>query len=462
MGYDVNYNSLDYADSRAICQLVYQRLQDVQEQLVHASMDAQRCQDDANLQCLAAGVGNRGYSMGILAEKLRTGYQHAVETVIEARRLEERVAAAINNYVSAESSIENRMLLATKETIWAEFLTELRTNNFRPPTQNMETMLNLLILSFLPRNPFAQSQPLRQTMHESTQDITKFLGKFGPSRNKEVVITEAGPIEKVEVDGSLGSFYELQKILNDAGPENDGQILIAKTKQDGHDVYLTILPGTQEDHDGKNPFDTYGIVDGFGIESENLVGPIIEALEISGAQEGDEVILSGYSQGGIHVANLMKNKFLKKKFKLKKMLTFGAPIGHIELPEDIRSLSIEDRKDMVPGADGTPNKRREDQITVIFDGPRIEQELPEGIFGKPHNLDIYGDHLQEINEHPHPELMENLREFSLPPGPLNIRRFQFERKDRPKNREIDLRKISIPDLRGDANKRFTPKPEGSD
>ena len=102
-----------------------------------------------------------------------------------------------------------------------------------------------------------------------------------------------------------------------------------------------------------------GIADGFGLESDNFVDPLDEALEISGAKEGDEVILSGYSQGGIHVAQLMKNKFLKHKYKMNKVLTLGSPIGNIDLPEDVRSLHVEDRKDMVPGTDGTANPNKD-------------------------------------------------------------------------------------------------------
>ncbi|WP_404287304.1 hypothetical protein [Glutamicibacter arilaitensis] len=433
MGYDVNYNALDYAQSRQICQQVYGQLQSVETQLMRASVIAQECQQQAQTQCFAAGIGNRGYSLGILADKLRTGYHHATEAVIDARRLEEKVGAAIENYVRAETRIENSILVSAKWQVLVDVWNNMRNNDSRPPTKDMETILKLLVLLSSPRDRFGFARPQPLMMHETTEKLADFLSTWGPLRNKDLKLGDRESVKQVQVDGKLNSYYQLHKILNDADPKDDGKFIIAEAEKDGKKVYLVILPGTQEEGDHNNPFDTYGIVDAFSLESENFVGPINEALDISGAREGDEVILSGYSQGGIHIANLMKNKFLRKKFKMKKMLTFGSPIGHIDLPEDIRSLSIEDSKDMVPGTDGVENKRKKDQITVKFDGPRFEEQLDEGLFGKPHDLDNYGDHLKEMVDNPIPDLHENLREFALPPGPLNYRKFKIERKERPRN-----------------------------
>ncbi|MGP5048787.1 hypothetical protein [Glutamicibacter ardleyensis] len=433
MGYDVNYNSLDYAQSRQICQQVYGQLQDVQAQLLRASVRAQECQQQSQNQCLANGVANHGYAVGVLADKLRTGYHHATEAVLDARRLEEKVSAAIENYVRAETRIENSILVSGKWQILVDLWNNTRHNDSRPPTQDMENILKLFVLLSSPRDRFGFARPQPEMMHETTQNLAEFIKIWGPFRNKELKLSDSDPVEKFESDGTVNTFYKLHQVLNDAGPEEDGKILIAEAEKDGKNVHLVILPGTQPDSDGQNPFDTYGIIDGFGLDSENFAGPIAEALEISGAQDGDEVILSGYSQGGIHIANLMKNKFLRKKFKMKKMLTFGSPIGHIDLPEDIRSLSLEDSKDMVPGTDGTENTRKKDQITVKFDGPRNEDQLDDGLFGKPHDLDNYGDHLKEMVENPVPDLQDNLREFAIPPGPLTYRKFKIERKERPKN-----------------------------
>ncbi|PRA12309.1 hypothetical protein CQ010_06570 [Arthrobacter sp. MYb211] len=433
MGYDVNYNALDYAQSAQICQQVYGQLQSVETQLLRASVRAQECQREAQTQCWVNGIGNRGYSLGILADKLRTGYHHAAEAVIGARRLEEKVHAAIENYVRAETRIENSILVSAKWQILLDAWNSTRNNDSRPPTTDMETLLKLFVLLSSPRDRFGFARPQPLMMHETTEKLADFISTWGPLRSKELHLGDAQPVEQVEIDGTLNGYYQLHKILNDAGPSDDGQILIAEAEQDGENVYLVILPGTQGEGNGNNPFDTYGIIDAFSLESENFAGPISEALHITGAREGDEVILSGYSQGGIHIANLMKNRFLRKKFKMEKMLTLGSPIGHIDLPEDIRSLSIEDSKDMVPGTDGVENKRKKDQITVKFDGPRFEEQLDEGLFGKPHDLDNYGDHLEELVENPIPDLHENLREFGLPPGPLRFRKFKIERKERPRN-----------------------------
>ncbi|MFJ2618607.1 hypothetical protein [Glutamicibacter sp. NPDC087344] len=425
MGYDVNYNAVDYADSRAIVVAVYARLQEMAADLIRAAQHTARCEDELNVQCSIAGIGARGYNLAVLAEHLRVAYQHTTEAVIAARRLNERVSAAIENYESAEATAQKLMLSVTWLQTVADFFTETMNNESRPPTQQMESLLRLLMLI----NPWSILRPESSTEELVTETSTKLgeaLGQADPEGRLE--LTRRQPPEQLQLDGSLDDYTKLHRLLYDGGSQEHSKFVIAQVEPR---TYVVVIPGTQDGFGGPNPFDSMGIVDGFGRQSENYAEPIAEALEYSGAGPGDEVILTGYSQGGIHVTNLLNNTLLRKKFTLTRVLTLGSPIGGIPVPPEIKTLSLEDAKDMVPGTDGRPNRTSPRQMTVTFDGPReeIKNSLPQdGVFGPPHSLTNYEDHLRELQENPAPEVRKQLEMFLLPPGPLVFRRFTLQRK----------------------------------
>lgn len=424
MGYDVSYNSIDYAVSRSICQQVYSQLQGIEQRLMSSAAKVDQCQSDVNLQCAVAGIGARGYNLGLLADYLRSGYRHAYEAVLAARTLTERVEAAIENYESSEALVEKLMLESGWKQTAQSFVDQTLSNGNRPPTRNMQDMLRLLML-LNPWNLLRRDKDSEELVTHTTRQLTETLAKIGPGYTLQ--LTEKSPKESIDIDGTLESYAQLHRVLNDGGEPKKSQILVAQIDPN---KYMVVIPGTQDGMGGPNPFDTIGIVDAFSKESENLVGPITEALEDSGAGPTDEVILTGYSQGGIHVANLLKSKLMRKRFKITKGLTLGSPIGGIAIPKDIKTLSIEDSKDMVPGTDGRQNHTSPEQMTIIFDGPRQEiKDLlpPDGTFGPPHSLDNYSDHLKELGTEPKPEVREQLEAFRLPPGPVYFKRYKIRR-----------------------------------
>ena len=427
MGYEVNYNSLDYAEAGEICQRVANDIDGICDVLLKAAQAADRCQRDLDLQCMVSGIGARGYNVGLLGDLIRDAYQQSREGQITAFDLTAKVSEAMRNYEVAESAAERMVLASTGAVLVGDFISETRDNDWRPPLESMEMFLRL-VFSYLPRLPFGSNLTLTEQIEDAAKDLSGFIRRLGEDRNTEIQLTGQDPPQTVEIDGKMQSYFQLHQMLEGEGTENNGKIMIVKADDD---TYIAIFPGTQNDSEVPSPFGPEGIADGFGVESENFAKPLDEALEISGAKEGDEVILSGYSQGGIHVAQLSKNKFLKHKYKLNKVLTLGSPIGTIDLPEDVRSLSVEDQKDMVPGTDGGPNPGKGEHYTTTFPGPRehLEDILPDdGIFGAPHNLKNYGDHLLELDENPKLEIREHLEKYYLPESLVKIRMFKLERK----------------------------------
>ena len=426
MGYEVNYNEVDYADAAQAVQHGYAQLQQVQSLLLAAAQRAGQCQEEVALRAAAAGVPAQLAALEALAARLRDGYQQAGLAVLDARRLQEKTGAAMENYQRAEAVVEKVMHSVQAGNFVVPFLRDLAANGNRPPRERMETLLRLLMLA----NPYFlfNGQGLQESVDDTTRWLTGLLQAVPRDYDSQLLLDSGMAPEQFEAQGTLQDYYRLHQQLQQAP---DGQIMVVQVDPQ---TYAVFIPGTQEGMGGPNPFDTLGIVDGFARDSENYVQPIDEALRRSGAEEGDEVVLSGYSQGGIHAANLLGSKLLRKKYKLDKMLTLGSPIGNIDLPDEVKSLSLEDAKDMVPGTDGGPNRHRKRQWTVTFDGPReqIKDQLPtDGIFGAPHNLRNYGDHLAELDAAPEAELRRQRELFLLPKGPLKLHRFTLRRKQEP-------------------------------
>lgn len=450
MGYDVNYNEADYAQAYGICLRVSQELAEVRDRVVAVQRTAVRCQDDIAAAAIGACVAARSPSLDTLIWRLRASVFHAESSGSESRRLSSAIGQAGRNYEATENRVEHQILSESFMQKLGDVIQNIKNNNMRPPTGHMETILRMLML-LRPDFMLHRDKSFGDQVEIQTKELTELMRHFDSRRDAEIVITQQDPPQEVQVNGGPESFYELHSMLEDQGPEGNGKFMVVEIDEN---TYAVILPGTQERNGGKNPWDDWGIVDGLGLESENYVDAIADAIEASGAKEGDEIILSGYSQGGIHVAQLIKNKFLNRKYKMNKMITLGSPIGGIEIPDRVRSLSVEDDKDMVPGTDGTPNKNRgRNHYTTIFDGPRekIKPLLDEhSLFGAPHQLKNYGDHLRELGEKPKPEIREHLRHFHLPKTPMKIRKFKIERvprrmteKQRREN-EQRLKNMSLP------------------
>lgn len=444
MGYDVNYNQYDYAKAHETCQQVSREIAEVRERVLGAQRTVSKCQSELFAMSASVGMVVRSPSLDAVDRELRVAMMQAGSLAIESQELTLAMGQAGRNYEAAENRVEHQVLASSLVQKIGEVFQSIKNNKMRPPTENMETILRMLMI-LRPDLTLGWGKNFGDQVELQTKEITAFMRHFSSRRDTEIVITEQDPMQEVNVDGGMESYFELHRMLEDQGPEENGKFMVVEVDEN---TFAVIIPGTQDRDGMKNPFDEWGISDGLGLDSENYVDVIADAIEASGAQEGDEIILSGYSQGGIHVAQLMKNKFLNRKYKMNKMITLGSPIGGIEIPDHVRSLSVEDDKDMVPGTDGTPNRNRgRNHFTTIFDGPR-EQVKPllkeDTLFGPPHQLKNYGDHLRELDENPKPEIREHLRQFRLPKTPLKTRKFKIERVPRrmtEKQREETERKL---------------------
>lgn len=154
-------------------------------------------------------------------------------------------------------------------------------------------------------------------------------------------------------------------------------------------------------------------------DSAHLQGAIDQALEDSGARPGDELVITGYSLGGLHAANIAAGGALARKYRISQVATVGAPSRSGAALPGVRTTSFQDANDPVPRLLGGPAELSADRVEVTYEhqGPRAE---PGGLFGASHgyqhNIDAIrlledqaADHLDEGQLAQLGELTESLR-----------------------------------------------------
>ncbi|RZU62956.1 hypothetical protein EV380_2562 [Zhihengliuella halotolerans] len=217
---------------------------------------------------------------------------------------------------------------------------------------------------------------------------TAGVGRLGPIAVEEVAeVPGARP-----VTGTLEGILEFQAgFARDDVPE--ANILISSTETAAGTVHVVAFPGTQIGgvDDGRNFADAGGAVEAAGAESEYVIEATLEALERVGVDEGDRLVFSGHSQGGMHAANAAASKQVRGLYRVEYVVTAGSPVGETAIPQDVPSLHLEHVHDPVPGLDGRPNEASESRVTVYGAGyaPGVDPTEPGGVFGPAHALENY-------------------------------------------------------------------------
>ena len=115
---------------------------------------------------------------------------------------------------------------------------------------------------------------------------------------------------------------------------------------------------------GSTPFDLTGDVRLLAGERTAGMAGVVAAMRETGVRRGEPVLLVGHSQGGLIAAALAADPAVRREFSIRRVLTSGAPIASVPIPDDVRVLSIEHTDDLVPQLDGSANRDRENWITV--------------------------------------------------------------------------------------------------
>ena len=313
-------------------------------------------------------------------------------------------------YEAAEAKVQ-RAVNDARALLLPYLLTrDLATNELRPRTATTEDLLNrspvlvgeLVGFLFPWLRPVAsQTWTLQDRAHGGLFDTT-VAERLYPAlarTGEELRWVRVGPVEVVAVDpaapepfdGSLGALLGLQARA-EAGVAGPGALLVTTVQTDAGPVHVVTFPGTQAEEaggEGLNPWDAGGLAEGLGLGSQHVAAATLEALEAAGAQPGDRLVLTGYSQGGVHAANAAVDPRIAAAYRVDYVVTTGSPVGNVPLPDTVRGLHLEHVDDPVPGADGVPNPDTRNQVTIYLDGYAPDTDRNAGGFGAAHGLGNY-------------------------------------------------------------------------
>ena len=133
-------------------------------------------------------------------------------------------------------------------------------------------------------------------------------------------------------------------------PEGD-QIRIEKYEADGVPPRWLVYVGPTEDFSPvatDEPWDLTSNVAGVAGLSAGSLRAVELAMGEAGIDPGDEVQFAGYSQGGLVAARLAESGV----WNTTGIVTFGAPIGTVDLPPDLPGLTVRNTDDLVPALAG--------------------------------------------------------------------------------------------------------------
>lgn len=199
-------------------------------------------------------------------------------------------------------------------------------------------------------------------------------------------------------------------ILKEASSEEQSLVVTSVEKPDGSVAAIVTFPGTHAAHnDGTEPFDASGIHEAKTLGSQHISASVLDALDQAQVPEGSQVILSGYSQGGMHAVNIAADSRFNEKYEPAMVISVGAPVGQLteQLPSGLKTLHLEHRQDPVPGLDGRSNPHTADRLTLEVDGYGVETP-PNTAFGPGHNLENYLNRYETVVNHGSPELKHEL------------------------------------------------------
>lgn len=164
---------------------------------------------------------------------------------------------------------------------------------------------------------------------------------------------------------------------------------------DGQARWVVNIPGTQDWSLGSptNPSDGPTNLAAVGGVAPRLYAAIAQAvaaaMRSAGVRPGSEpVLLSGHSQGGLVATRLAADPAFRRRFRVTSVLTAGSPVSRVDVPKDVRVLSLEHRSDLVPRLDQKADPDTVNRVRVVLDPSPLPGCAPESVIGV-HDSDRY-------------------------------------------------------------------------
>jgi hypothetical protein len=190
--------------------------------------------------------------------------------------------------------------------------------------------------------------------------------------------------DHVGIDGYLHNLHALQ----------DGRILVQTVRgPDGVERYVVQLPGMQQGTDPtlESPQDLSGAIRNAQLPDSSYTKSVQQAMQQAGVPERAEMMLVGYSAGGIAAMNLAQDPgFNGGRYRVTDVVAIGAPVDQKTVPpgSGTEVVTVTNDRDIVPVLDGrgpgSPDPVAAGRTEIRVSSVDID-------FRQSHGLDVYDD-----------------------------------------------------------------------
>lgn len=318
-------------------------------------------------------------------------------SIAEIRDLAGEVMAAHGAYRLAEQAAAWGMDQVQGATWWVSTPLGMVGNEGRPTRDGAELAIvhgpaTLAALMGLPPSllVLAGRSSAAASPREAAAGLVGTVNSFGLLRAAPVSVAKTSrPAGEIRLEPKAAALLERAEAAADAGP---GTIEILEVRTPEGTRWVVTLPGTQAAGSAEataNPFDETGVAEALAGNSRHTAAAVSLALAEAGAAAEDPVVLVGYSQGGMHAANLAASEEFRARHNVAFVLTAGSPVGGTAIPQGTGGLHLEHVQDWVPGADGRPNPDTRDRVTVTLAGRVATPEGEDAGLGPGHDFANY-------------------------------------------------------------------------
>lgn len=196
----------------------------------------------------------------------------------------------------------------------------------------------------------------------------------GIGASTRTVVTPRPLPASVAAAGAPSGVGDVVRRLEDThdAPRSELRVRVERTVHaDGSRSTVVYLAGTKDWASGStNPASWDAIALGVAGKPSAFTDAVLKAMEEAGVEADEPVLLAGYSLGGITAAQMTADPALQARFDVQGLVTAGSPIGNVDLPPDVQTLSLEHEEDPVPKLEGVENTSLlSNQVTVTAPTP---------------------------------------------------------------------------------------------
>jgi pimeloyl-ACP methyl ester carboxylesterase len=182
----------------------------------------------------------------------------------------------------------------------------------------------------------------------TTAAVVVGLGRtVGLLMESPVVVTQASTASTTPPTTLAGRSARIPE----PGADEGEQIRIDRYSTPGQpDRFEVYIAGTVDLGivSGTEPWDMTSNINAIAGMSAASVAAVQEAMAQAGITASSPVVITGHSQGGLVAATIAESS----KYNVQALVTFGAPIGAIEIPSNVPALSVRHTDDVVHALNG--------------------------------------------------------------------------------------------------------------